>query len=210
MTPAEAGPVEARPVEARPVEARPVEARPVEAGPVEAGPVEAGPVDVDDVRWLDETEAHAWRSFQRMNMRLLARLVKDLNSHSGLSYQDYAVLVALTDEPGGGMRLFQLGRELGWEKSRISHQVTRMAQRGLVEKRSCGTDRRGAVVVVTPAGRDDISAAAPSHVRAVRRLFIDRLTPAQLEALADVADTALAALTEEDLGECTEPHEETC
>jgi DNA-binding MarR family transcriptional regulator len=193
-----------------PAEAGPVEAGPVEAGPVEVGPVEVGRVDAEGVRWLDESEAHAWRSFQRMNMRLLARLVKDLSGHSGLSYQDYAVLVALTDQPGGGMRLFQLGHELGWEKSRISHQVTRMAQRGLVEKRACGSDRRGAVVVVTPAGRDDISAAAPSHVRAVRRLFIDRLTPAQLEALADVADTVLAALAEDDLGQCTEAHEETC
>ena len=101
-----------------PAEAGPVEAGPVEAGPVEAGPVEVGPADAEGVRWLDESEAHAWRSFQRMNMRLLARLVKDLSAHSGLSYQDYAVLVALTDQPGGGMRLFQLGHELGWEKSR--------------------------------------------------------------------------------------------
>jgi DNA-binding MarR family transcriptional regulator len=179
-------------------------------------PVEATDADADvngdvgEVKWLDESEARAWRSFQRMQMRLLARLVKDLGAHSGLSYQDYAVLVALTDQPAGGMRLFQLGHELGWEKSRISHQVTRMAQRGLVEKHTCGTDKRGATVIVTEAGRHEISAAAPSHLRAVRRLFVDRLTPAQLENLTDLAETVLAALAEEEPGECEEPCEGAC
>ncbi len=111
-----------------------------------------------------------------------------------LSYQDYVVLVALTDQPDGQMRLFQLGNALGWEKSRMSHQVTRMAERGLVEKSKCGSDRRGAYVSVTAAGRQEISAAAPSHLEAVRRLFIDRLTPSQLAGLAEVAETVLAAV----------------
>jgi DNA-binding MarR family transcriptional regulator len=178
--------------------------------PVEVGPDEVAPVEVEEaegIKWLDESEARAWRSFQRMQMRLLARLARDLGAHSGLSFQDYAVLVALTDQPAGGIRLFQLGHDLGWEKSRISHQVTRMTQRGLVEKQTCGSDRRGAVVVVTQAGRDEIAAAAPSHLRAVRRLFVDRLTPAQLETLADLSETVLAAVAEEELGECQEPCE---
>ncbi|HXW79055.1 MAG TPA: MarR family winged helix-turn-helix transcriptional regulator [Acidimicrobiales bacterium] len=183
---------------------------PAEVGPDDVAPVEVEQVEVEQVetvKWLDESEARAWRSFQRMQMRLLARLARDLGAHSGLSYQDYAVLVALTDQPGGGVRLFQLGHELGWEKSRISHQVTRMAQRGLVEKQICRSDRRGAVVVVTQAGRDEITAAAPSHLRAVRRLVIDRLTPAQLDSLADLSETVLAAVAEEELAECSEPCE---
>jgi DNA-binding MarR family transcriptional regulator len=192
----------------------PVETGPVQLGHVEFGPIELGPVEheveaeAEEVQWLDDSEARAWRSFQQMQMRLLARLARDLGAHSGLSYQDYAVLVALTDQPEGGMRLFQLGHELGWEKSRISHQVTRMAQRGLVDKRACGSDRRGAVVVVTQAGRDEIGAAAPSHLRAVRRLFIDRLTPAQLETLADLSETVLAAVVEEEIPECAAASED--
>ena len=195
MTPAEVGPDDVAPVEVEQVEVEQVEVEQVEVEQVET------------VKWLDESEARAWRSFQRMQMRLLARLARDLGAHSGLSYQDYAVLVALTDQPGGGVRLFQLGHELGWEKSRISHQVTRMAQRGLVEKQTCRSDRRGAVVVVTQAGRDEITAAAPSHLRAVRRLVIDRLTPAQLDSLADLSETVLAAVAEEELAECSEPCE---
>jgi DNA-binding MarR family transcriptional regulator len=206
MSPFEVEPVEVEPVEDEPLPVEPVAER-LELRPPELRPPELQPPDAEPVKWLDESEARAWRSFQRMQMRLLARLAHDLGVHSGLSYQDYAVLVALTDEPEGGMRLFQLGHELGWEKSRISHQVTRMAQRGLVEKHACGSDRRGAVVFVTEAGRNEIGAAAPSHLRAVRRLFIDRLTPAQLENLAAVADTVLAAVAEEELAECAEPCE---
>ncbi len=156
------------------------------------------PSEAPTVRWLTETEERAWRSLQLMQMRLTALLARDLSTHSGLSYQDYAVLVALTDRPDGRMRLFQLGNQLGWEKSRLSHQVSRMVQRGLVEKMKCGSDRRGAFVSVTCAGRREIGAAAPSHLEAVRRLFVDRLTPAQLACLSEIAEVVLAAVADEE------------
>jgi DNA-binding MarR family transcriptional regulator len=161
------------------------------------------PPEAPAVRWLNDSEERAWRSFQLMQMRLTALLARDLSTRSGLSYQDYAVLVALTDQPDGRMRLFQLGNELGWEKSRLSHQVSRMAQRGLVEKMKCGSDRRGAFVGVTSAGRREISAAAPSHLDAVRRLFVDRLTPAQLAGICEVAEIVLAAVLDEERRSCT-------
>jgi DNA-binding MarR family transcriptional regulator len=94
------------------------------------------------------------------------------------------------------MRLFELAEALGWEKSRLSHQVARMAGRDLVTKEKCDSDRRGAFVVVTGYGRSVIEAAAPGHVAAVRRLFVDRLTPDQLDAIGDAAEVVLAALDE--------------
>jgi DNA-binding MarR family transcriptional regulator len=157
---------------------------------------------VSNVRWLDENEARAWRSLQMMQMRLNAELARDLAAHSQLSYPEYVVLVALTDRAAGEMRVFELGVNLGWEKSRVSHQVARMAARGLVEKRTCGADRRGQVVVVTARGREEIAAAAPSHLDAVRRLFVDRLTRAQLEQVATTAETILGAVIEEQQGRC--------
>lgn len=63
-------------------------------------------------------------------------------------------------------------RTLGWEKSRLSHQLTRMVKRGLVERTECADDRRGAYVAVTGAGREAITTAAPRHVDDVRRLFL--------------------------------------
>lgn len=149
---------------------------------------------MNDVRWLNDREQRAWRSLQFMQMRLEGELARQLAANSALSYPDYLVLVALTDKPDGRMRLFELADELGWEKSRLSHQVARMTDRGLVTKEKCEADRRGAFVVVTARGRQEIAAAAPGHVDAVRRLFVDRLTPAQLDAVGDAAEVVLAAL----------------
>lgn len=149
-------------------------------------------------RWLNEREEQAWRSLQFMHMRLDGELAHQLTADSGLSYPDYQVLVALTDRPDGRMRLFELSAELSWEKSRLSHHVGRMASRGLVEKEKCDSDRRGAFVVVTSRGRREIAAAAPGHVAAVRRLFVDRLTPSQLDAVGEAADIVLAAFDEAD------------
>ena len=82
---------------------------------------------MDDVRWLTEQEERAWRGLQFMQMRLEHELAQQLAVESGLSYPDYHVLVTLTDQPTGQMRLFELGDTLGWEKSRLSHHVTRGA-----------------------------------------------------------------------------------
>src|SRR5574338_281262 len=96
-----------------------------------------------EVRWLDEHEERAWRALQFMQLRLEGELARQLAADSGLSYPDYVVLVALTDRPDGRLRLFELAAVLGWEKSRASHHVGRMVERGLVTKERCDEDRRG-------------------------------------------------------------------
>ncbi|MGB6058168.1 MAG: MarR family transcriptional regulator [Microthrixaceae bacterium] len=151
---------------------------------------------MDDIRWLDEREGRAWRTLQFMNMRLEGELARQLSADSDLSYPDYLVLVALTDVPDSRLRLFELGEVLGWEKSRLSHHVARMATRGLVTKESCDSDRRGANVVITKLGRNKLEAAAPGHVAAVRELFIDRLTTEQIDTIGDIAESVLAAFDE--------------
>jgi DNA-binding MarR family transcriptional regulator len=149
---------------------------------------------VKNAKWLSGREERAWRALQFMQMRLEGELARQLAAESGLSYPDYLVLVALTDSTDGQLRAFELGEILGWEKSRLSHHVARMADRDLVKKVKCESDRRGAYVAVTKAGRRALEAAAPGHVAAVRRLFVDPLTPAQLDAIGDAAETVLAAL----------------
>lgn len=152
------------------------------------------------VRWLDRNELEAWRRLLLMQLQLTATLSRELAESSGLSYQDYLVLAALTDRPDGRMRAFELGRELGWEKSRLSHHVARMVERGLVRREKCETDQRGAFVVVTKQGRKAIEAAAPGHVEGVRRHFIDLLSPTELKTLSTVAGRVLNHLTD-DVGE---------
>lgn len=153
---------------------------------------------MESVRWLDEGEERAWRALQSMQMRLNARLAAELAQVSDLSYPEYTVLVVLTDRPGARMRLFELATTLGWEKSRVSHQIARMADRGLVTKEKCDDDRRGAFVVATDRGHAAIEAAAPHHVATVRRLFVDHLTPAELDALGNAAQKILDAMAGDD------------
>ncbi len=148
---------------------------------------------MSDRTWLDEGEAAAWRGVMRMQAHLTSELGRRLAVDSTLSYSDYEVLVALTDEPDGRLRLFGLAEGLGWEQSRLSHHVARMAARDLVTKEPCEEDRRGSFVAVTDDGRAAIAQAAPGHVTAVRELFIDRVTPAQLKAVTEVAAAVLAA-----------------
>jgi DNA-binding MarR family transcriptional regulator len=147
---------------------------------------------MEPVPWLTPQEQRAWRGLQFMQMRLEGALARQLATDSGLSYPDYQVLVALTDRVDGRLRLFELAEVLGWEKSRLSHHIARMERRGLVTKERCDSDGRGAFAVVTDQGRAEIEAAAPGHVAEVRRLFIDHLTPAQLDTLADITEAVLA------------------
>lgn len=153
----------------------------------------------DEPRWLDEREQAAWRTMLTMWTRLNAALAREMANDSDLSMADFAVLVALTDTCGGRVRAFSLADALQWEKSRLSHQLVRMEKRGLICRSECPTDARGQVVGVTDAGRDAIAAAAPAHVEAVRRLFLDGLTREQVDALAEISRAALARLDGADL-----------
>src|SRR3546814_13458713 len=88
-----------------------------------------------------------------MQAKLGARLRRAHQRDSGLSDSDYAVLVHVSEAPEGRLRIFELGAQLEWEKSRLSHHLRRMEQRDLIVREECDTDRRGAFVVLTPTGR---------------------------------------------------------
>ncbi|MGH3684240.1 MAG: MarR family winged helix-turn-helix transcriptional regulator [Pseudonocardiaceae bacterium] len=149
---------------------------------------------MNNTRWLDEGEQHAWRSYLQMHGQLLARLNRQLQADSGLSLADYEVLVHLTEVPDGRLRPFELQRGLQWEQSRLSHQLTRMQRRGLVSREGCTDDGRGAFIVLTEAGRRAIEAAAFGHVDTVRRLFFDGLTRDQITMLGRLFTQMLARL----------------
>ncbi|MFD5231271.1 MarR family winged helix-turn-helix transcriptional regulator [Streptomyces qaidamensis] len=149
------------------------------------------------VRWLTSEEQHAWRGFVRLHERLGGRLGRQLQTESNMSTADFAVLVELTDVPEGRQRFLDLAQSLEWEKSRMSHHISRMAKRGLVAREECAEDGRGAFVVITDAGREAIEAAAPRHVEAVRALFLDHVTPAELRVLADISERVVGKLDED-------------
>jgi DNA-binding MarR family transcriptional regulator len=150
-------------------------------------------------QWLTADEQRAWRAYLRAGALLRARLNRQLQADSGLSLPEYEVLVQLSEAPGGRLRPFQLGAALHWEQSRLSHLLSRMTRRGFVAKRECAGDARGAVAVLTAAGRAAIESAAPGHVAAVRRLVFGPLDSARAAAFGQAFEAILAAL--EDPGE---------
>src|SRR6201996_4676617 len=140
--------------------------------------------------WLSDDEQRAWRTYLRMSSLLPAALNRQLQQDCGLTLPEYEVLVQLSEAPGRRLRPFQMCEGLNWEQSRLSHQLTRMERRGLVRRRECEADGRGAFIELTAAGADAISGAAPQHVAAVRRLVFDRFNDAQRAAF-EAACTAI-------------------
>ncbi len=148
-------------------------------------------------KWLSDDEQRAWRTYLRMSSLLPAALNRELQQDSGLTLPEYEVLVQLSEEPQHRLRPFQICDALNWEQSRLSHQLTRMERRGLVSRRECAADGRGAFVELTEAGGEAIGAAAARHVAAVRRLVFDRLSDAQRAAFEEACTAIVSAVSEQ-------------
>ncbi|WP_130294687.1 MarR family winged helix-turn-helix transcriptional regulator [Pseudonocardia sediminis] len=134
-----------------------------------------------------------------MQAKVTARLHRQLQADSGLSLADFDVLVQLTDrarDPGEQprARVLELAESLQWEKSRLSHHLSRMQRRGLVAREDCPDDGRGAFIVLTDDGRRAIERAAPRHVETVREVVLDRLTAEEVRVLGDIAERVLDGL----------------
>ncbi|MEV7522189.1 MarR family transcriptional regulator [Streptomyces sp. NPDC091371] len=139
-------------------------------------------------RWLTEPEQDAWYAWRRMFPLVNAEIARDLSQDSGLSEADYDVLSVLGSTDGHRMRISALAELMHWSRSRLSHHLTRMEQRGIVRREEVAADARGAEVVLTEGGVETITAAAPLHVESVRRHLIDTLTPEQLRTFAEVGE----------------------
>src|SRR3712207_6415812 len=148
----------------------------------------------EDSPWLDDRQQRLWRAWVATASQLPAALHRQLQTDSGLSLQDFEVLVRLTEAPDSRARVTDLAHAAGWERSRLSHHIKRMEGRGLVRREECCDDGRGAFVVLTPAGRAAVEAAAPAHARTVRALVFDDLTEHELELVARFTERTLNRL----------------
>jgi len=140
-------------------------------------------------------ELRTWRDFIETTETLRSALAARLQNESGLSPGDYAVLLALSEAEGRRLRSSELAAHIGWERSRLSHHLGRMQRRGLLTREECATDNRGAEVVLEPAGAEAFQRATVPHLRAVRELFVDALSPEQLAAAGEIAATLRAHLS---------------
>ncbi|MFC4493810.1 MarR family winged helix-turn-helix transcriptional regulator [Streptomyces ovatisporus] len=133
-------------------------------------------------RWLTEDEQRAWRIHLDVNRLLMYQLERDLQPF-GLTMNDYEILVNLSESDGHRMRMSDLAAATLQSKSRLSHQITRMQKANLVRRESCESDKRGLFAVLTEEGWATMRSVAPHHVASVRRHFIDRMSPEDLEHL---------------------------
>ncbi len=133
-----------------------------------------------------------WRDYTETADALRSRLAARLQSDSAMSAGDYQALLALTEAPGYTLRSSELAAAMTWERSRLSHHLGRMQDRGLITRRPCADGSHGVEVTATDAGREAFRAASVPHLRVVRELFLDALTPEMLAQL-DTISTAMRA-----------------
>jgi DNA-binding MarR family transcriptional regulator len=142
--------------------------------------------------WLDGDQQRAWLAYVRIQLRLAYEMNRQLQFDSDLSLPDYDVLTALSVAGGGRMAVTVLAAQIGWERSRVSHHVRRMAGRDLVVCELSAADKRVTEVALTEHGWRVIEDAAPGHVDLVRRLFFDGLAPELLGPLGDALESVYA------------------
>ncbi|MBO0676129.1 winged helix-turn-helix transcriptional regulator [Mycolicibacterium sp. S2-37] len=135
---------------------------------------------------LDESQRRAWLSYMRVYHRLEYEMNRQLQADHAMSLSDFTVLNTLTNAPRGRAQLNVLATTIGWERSRLSHHLQRMARRGLVERRPSDRDGRATDAVLTDDGRRAFSAAAPSHAAWVKTLVFSDLTRTQEQELAEI------------------------
>jgi DNA-binding MarR family transcriptional regulator len=135
---------------------------------------------------LSDTEQQAWRTFIESSWALHTHLEDELRAATGLSMNDYHVLVVLSETPGRRLRMGELAGRLVFSPSRVTYQINSMVKRGLVRKQPCPEDGRGQEAVLTDEGMRALEEAAPLHLISVRDRFIDRLDPDELDVIARV------------------------
>jgi len=143
-------------------------------------------------RWLTKDQQRAWRAYVEAVRLLTESLDAQLQADADMPHAYYEILVRLSESPDRRLRMAELATGTQSSRSRVSHAVARLEERGWVRREPCPSDRRGQLAVLTDTGYAALAAAAPGHVARVRATVIDALSPDQLHALAD-ASTAIAA-----------------
>ena len=148
----------------------------------------------EKTRWLDADEQKAWRAWLYSTLLLQDRLDRELTHETGISHAYYEILVALSEAPGRAMRMSELADRCLSSRSRLSHAVSRLEERGWVRRQVCESDGRGQLAVLTDDGFAALEAAAPVHVEGVRTHLFDQLTPQQVANMRDIGETLLRHL----------------
>ncbi len=143
-------------------------------------------------RWLSTPQQAIWRDYLNATARINEKLDAELRSF-GLDLGEYEILVHLSESPELQLRMSDLASAVRQSRSRLTHTVTRMERKGLILRKSCPSDRRGVIAVLTGSGLTLLKTAAPTHVESVREVFIDRVDPDDLAALGRAMNAVVLA-----------------
>lgn len=146
-------------------------------------------------RWLSTEEQQLWRMILSATRKMERTLDETLVENHNLTTSEFAVLVTLSEATDQQMRLRDMCQELDWDRSRTSHQVTRMDKKGLVAKVKCAGDARGVNVEITPEGERRLKDAVPAHVETVRQLVFDPMEERHMEGLRSYLTAVLNSNT---------------
>jgi DNA-binding MarR family transcriptional regulator len=140
---------------------------------------------------LTPTEELLWRALNRIMVALPRALDSDLVHASGLTLNEYATLMFLSEAPRRELRMADLAAATALSASRITRLVDGLQSRNLVTKRPSADDGRGYVACLTPEGFAKLESAYPDHLSSARRRVMDHISAAALkrtaQALEDVA-----------------------
>jgi DNA-binding MarR family transcriptional regulator len=152
---------------------------------------------MSETRWLTADEQRAWRAYLEATTLLFDALDRQLQADAGMPHGYYEILVRLSETEGRAMRMSELAARTRSSRSRLSHAIARLEERGWVRRTDVPTDRRGQVAELTDVGFDVLAAAAPDHVAEVRARVIDRLTAAQVAQLESIGQAIVDGLAGE-------------
>ena len=147
---------------------------------------------------MKELDSKAWRAFHKIGTSLLPHLGRQITSHSGITGAEYVVLVAIFELTSPCVSLNRLAQGLGWEISRMSHQISRMEEEGLVKKTKSPLDSRSFDLTITAKGRKIAEAAIPLQSKEINHCFSQVLTQAQMKTLIEIS-TAISMHMKEHL-----------
>ncbi|MGN6609355.1 MAG: MarR family winged helix-turn-helix transcriptional regulator [Jatrophihabitans sp.] len=148
-------------------------------------------------RWLTDDEQRAWRAYVESTKLVFDLIDRQLQRDADMPHAYWEILVRLSERPDRRLRMSELADVTRSSRSRLSHAVARLEERGWVEREDCETDRRGSFAVLTDAGHAALVAAAPGHVEQVREVLVDRLGPERLAELGRISTALLEGLAAE-------------
>ena len=143
-----------------------------------------------ETQWLTPRQQQIWRAYVLGSARLNQWLDAQLRPHD-LDLAEYEILVQLEEAPDRRLRMSDLATSVQQSRSRLTHTVTRMEQRGLVARSTCPDDRRGVWAELTDDGYQLLRIAAPDHVDSVRDGLVGLASDADFEALGRVFDAVI-------------------